>query len=265
MLEHLPIAASPLTTPGLAVRLDRPLQGEGDVAVLYLHGFGSQQDGEKANFFRQQALAAGLAFCSFDFQGHGASGGSLFDVTLSRNLADIEQVHRYVADQGFPRVVLFGSSMGGASALWYAARHPDTVAAAVHIAPALGMAEGLRQLAGPEGMAQWKEEGRFALATELVRCDVGWSLVEDLERYPNEDLYRRYRTPTLLFQGRHDTSVDWRTVVRFAVDCRFEGIEVHLIADGDHRLISSLAHLWSMACSFLRVRGVWPGATPIPA
>ncbi|HYE76838.1 MAG TPA: alpha/beta hydrolase, partial [bacterium] len=60
----------------LAVRYDEP-PGGGSLCLLYLHGFGSDQWGEKAEFFRDRALAAGFGFCSLDFQGHGRSGGTM--------------------------------------------------------------------------------------------------------------------------------------------------------------------------------------------
>ena len=44
----------------LAVRIEQPqIELEDPLAVLYLHGFGSSQNGDKANFFRQQAIRHG--------------------------------------------------------------------------------------------------------------------------------------------------------------------------------------------------------------
>ncbi len=259
--ERLPIVD---TAPPshLAVRLDRPAEARAfgaKTAILYMHGFGSRQDGEKATFFREKALGAGLAFCSFDFQGHGQSGGGMRELSLSRNLADIGRVHGYLRAQGFRHIILFGSSMGGASALWYAALHPEDIRAAVHIAPALELESGLARLAGEAGMASWERDGVFRLEHELGAFDLGWTLIEDLRGFDPERLKDRYQTPTLLLQGRHDTSVSWRSVLDFAAGCPFGGIEVHWIGDGDHRLLPFLDHLWAITHSFLEARGVASG------
>ena len=50
----------PLAGPNsLAARLDEPEGGAHDgTVVLYLHGFGSSQEGEKADLFRRHFLAA---------------------------------------------------------------------------------------------------------------------------------------------------------------------------------------------------------------
>ena len=47
-------------------------------------------------------------------------------------------------------MVLIGSSMGGATALWHAARRPAEVLASLLIAPAVGMGRGLERWAGEE-------------------------------------------------------------------------------------------------------------------
>ncbi len=267
-MEQLPIIDDGRQVSHLAVRLDRPRSPRAaDLCVLYLHGFGSHQTGEKARFFRRAFLDHGLDFCSFDFQGHGESGGGMLALTLSRNLADIGRVHGHLRALGYRRLVLFGSSMGGISALWYAALHPADFVAAVHIAPALALAEALLEWAGPEGARRWRREGRIAFASDLVTCELSWDLVEDLRAFDRGqpprppggrggDLQSFYRTPTLILQGKNDDTVPWRTVVDFATGCACEAIEVHLMGDGDHRLVDRLPYLWSLTAGFLEARGV---------
>jgi pimeloyl-ACP methyl ester carboxylesterase len=256
-MERIPILQDGREVSHLVVRYDAP--GAPDPArpcFLYLHGFGSEQSGEKAEFFRGQALAAGFAFCSFDFQGHGLSGGSLDDLTLTRNLADIARAHDLVRARGHERVILLGSSMGGGSALWYSALHPDEVVAGLHIAPALEMERGLLAWAGPERARAWEETGSIHFQNEFVSCQLGWCLVEDLRAHPTEDLLARYRTPCLLLQGKRDDSVPWRSVADFAVRCPYPEIDLHLFADGDHRLTDRKERLWDLMTEFLRGRGL---------
>ena len=245
----------------LAVRFDAPPGPPGDrkdgrepLCLLYLHGFGSVQTGEKAEFFRHAALAAGFAFCSFDFQGHGESGGGMEGLTLSRNLADLELVWQRLAERGYGRVCLLGSSMGGGTGLWFSALHPERVVAGLHIAPALEMERGLLAWAGPERARIWQESGVIHFENEFVSAPLGWGLIEDLRAHPMEDLLARYRTPALLLQGKRDTSVPWKRVLDFAVRCPYEDLELHLFADGDHRLTDRKERLWELMLEFLRGR-----------
>jgi pimeloyl-ACP methyl ester carboxylesterase len=238
----------------LAVRYE-PAAGEaGAPCFLYLHGFGSRQSGEKAEFFREQAVQAGFPFCSFDFRGHGESGGSLEELTLTRNLEDVAIVAGLLRDRGHERLVLLGSSMGGGTGLWYAALHPEAVLAGLHIAPALAMQEGLLAWAGPERVRRWEETGSIHFANESVSTELAWGLIEDLRAYDLARLASLYRTPALLLQGKNDASVAWKTVADFASRCAFDGIDLHLFADGDHRLTDRKERLWALMREFLAGR-----------
>lgn len=237
----------------LAVRFTPPPEPESS-CFLYLHGFGSVQSGEKAEFFRARAVEAGFGFCSFDFQGHGLSGGSMEGLTLTRNLADVGRVHRFLAERGHERVLLIGSSMGAGTGLWYSALHPESVLAGLHLAPALEIDRGLLAWAGPERARAWEEAGWIDYESEFVACRLGWPLIEDLRAHPSERLLALYRTPALLLQGKRDESVSWRGVLDFAVRCPYEDVELHLFADGDHRLTDRKERLWELMLEFLRGR-----------
>lgn len=255
-MERIPIVENGREVSHLAVLFDPPPEGSGDrPCFLYLHGFGSEQSGEKAEFFRDRALGTGFGFCSFDFQGHGLSGGDMAGLTLTRNLEDVSRVHAFLRQRGCGRLILTGSSMGGGTALWYSRFHPEEIVAGLHIAPALEIGKGLLAWAGPERARAWQATGRIQYQTELVSCELGWELIEDLSTYPLDDLLAGYRTPALLLQGKRDATVPWKTVADFATRCSFPEIELHLFADGDHRLTDRKDRLWELMVEFLRGRG----------
>lgn len=249
--SHLAVAYSGPEAPRLEAASTGAAAG---FCFLYLHGFGSEQGGEKAEFFRRQALAGGFSFCSFDFEGHGLSGGDMRGLTLSRNLENMSLVVSWLEAKGHPRLCCIGSSMGGGTAMWYSALHPERVVAGLHIAPALDFAGSLLAWAGPERTRAWQESGVIHFANDSVSCELGWDLIEDLRAYPTESLLLRYRTPALLLQGRFDTSVPWRGVAEFATRCPFRDIDLHLFADGDHRLTDRKERLWALMLEFLRGR-----------
>lgn len=241
----------------LSLRIDEPeIELEEPMALLYLHGFGSSQAGEKSDFFRQRAVRFGLTFCSFDFQGHGESGGKMLDLTLSRNLEDVRRVHEVLRARGHRRVIILGSSMGGLVGLWYSAMYPEELVAGLHVAPALGLENGLTAWAGQDGLQQWQQSGKLRVDNEFGSWDLGWRFMEDLLSYDDERLLELYRTPCLLLQGQQDDRVDWATVQEFAAQCPFRDIEFHLFADGDHRLLDRRERIWDLMVTFLRGRGL---------
>jgi len=256
-MERIPVIENGREASHLAVHFDPPSKEAAErPCFLYLHGFGSTQSGEKAEFFRARALAAGFGFCSFDFQGHGLSGGEMAGLTLTRNLDDLARVHAYLRERGCGRLILLGSSMGGGTALWYSALHPEEIVAGLHIAPALEMEKGLLAWAGPKRARIWEETGTIPFKNDLVACDLGWALIEDLRAHPTETLLARYRTPALLLQGRLDTTVSWKSVLDFATGCAFREIDLHLFADGDHRLTDRKHRLWNLMVEFLQGRSL---------
>ncbi|MEM6453937.1 MAG: alpha/beta fold hydrolase [Acidobacteriota bacterium] len=232
---------------------------DGPPAVLYLHGFGSSQDGDKAVAMRQAFGAAGAAFASLDVRGHGASTGALRTLTLTRALADVEIALADLRARGHRRPILFGSSMGGLLALWTAARRPDAVAAVLGLAPAIDMLATLEKRLGPDGMAAWQADGWTTLETTLTRTPMDWPMVEDLRRYDLSALIDALEVPVFLLQGAHDDSVDRSAVIDFALACR-PPVELHLFGDGDHRLLDHLAALPALCLTFLRTRGLLAAA-----
>ena len=64
----------------------------------------------------------------YDLPGVGVSGGEAYDYSVPSKLGVLEAV---VAAAGLDRFVLLGLSFGGATAIAYAARHPEQVAALV--------------------------------------------------------------------------------------------------------------------------------------
>jgi pimeloyl-ACP methyl ester carboxylesterase len=259
-LENLPITVAGQPSSHLAVRLERPDEPQDTgLAILYMHGFASDQSGIKAEFFRRSAVELGIAFCSFDFQGHGQSGSSMFGLTLTRNIEDVGRVHGYLRAQGYERIILMGSSMGGGTGLWYAAFHPQDVVAALHIAPSVELHEGLLRWVGPKGAKRWQREGKILFQHDLNECELSWDLVEDLRSFRIERLKTLYRTPTLIFQGKKDDSVPWDKVLDFVVGCSGEEIELHLMADCGHRMVDRTEHVWRLMHEFLLYKKVLAG------
>ncbi|MEM9292945.1 MAG: alpha/beta hydrolase [Acidobacteriota bacterium] len=232
-----------------------PARGKTETAVLYLHGFGSSQLGEKAIFFRYLFDAIGWPFLSLDFRGHGDSDGEMEGLTLSRCVEDAEAGLRELWRRGARRVLLFGSSMGGRVALELAARgvagvgEPE-VKALVAIAPAVDMLERTEARAGAEGLAHWQSAGAVEVVTEVVSCSLGWGWVEDLRRRDVEGLASRLAVPSLFFQGKLDDTVSWQAVDRFAKAAKGL-ITLDLFPDGDHRLLNHKETLAERTVEFL--------------
>jgi pimeloyl-ACP methyl ester carboxylesterase len=224
--------------------------------LLYLHGFGSSVAGTKGRWFRQRMAEVGWGVAGLDFRGHGASGGEFRDLTLSRNLEDVAAALEHLAATGgeaWARPVLFGSSMGGLSALHFAARHPERVAAVVTIAPALDLAASARRRAGDDGVDLWRRQGFLDFDHEhegvVSQRRLSWGFLDDVESHDPRRLDALAPVPLLVLQGQRDDSVDWRPVAELVE--RLAAAELHLFSDGDHRLVDRLDRLWALTRGFV--------------
>lgn len=71
-----------------------------------------------------KALSKGYTYVRYDTRGCGLSDRRVTSVTFEDGIKDLEAV---VAAHGLKRFALFGMSMGAATSIAYAARHPDQV------------------------------------------------------------------------------------------------------------------------------------------
>lgn len=105
-------------------------QGPG---VVFLGGFKSDMQGEKAQHLEAWAQRTGRAFLRFDYSGHGQSSGDFTDGCIGDWATDAQAAIAQLTDG--PQV-LVGSSMGGWISLLTARAMPEKIAGLVTIAAA---------------------------------------------------------------------------------------------------------------------------------
>lgn len=208
--------------------------------VVYFHGFASSPGSSKAQRFAAELARHGVGFSCPDL-----NEPAFETLTVTRML---DQARAAIAQSSGP-VALFGSSLGAFVAL-HAADQDLTgkVDRLVLMAPALDFGGNrLRQL-GEHGIDEWRASGRlsvFHYAFNEPR-DVHFGLYEDAARF---DAFAVTLTkPTLVFQGRHDASVDPAMVERWAATQ--PSVDLRLL-DDDHQLTASIETLWGESEEFL--------------
>ena len=140
----------------LAGRLFRPA-GPARGALLVCHGAGSRK--ENHELMGEQAAAAGLAALTFDFRGHGESGGEMGPDGWRDAVAAGE---RLLAESGAPWLAARGASMGGCMLLLAARARPGFFRSLVLLCPADGgsLLAGLDELESDPASAPGGPQGR---------------------------------------------------------------------------------------------------------
>lgn len=109
------------------VKLVCEVRGQGDTALVFLHGWCGDREYWK---HQADAFAADYRVVTLDQAGHGESGKDRKDWTIDGLAGDVESVCKAL---GLKRVIIVGHSMGGPVALAAAKRMPGTVVAVVGV------------------------------------------------------------------------------------------------------------------------------------
>jgi pimeloyl-ACP methyl ester carboxylesterase len=207
--------------------------------VFYLHGFASSAKSTKARYFAERLREHGLTLQCPDF-----NEPDFRTLTLTRMLA---QLQRQLQTSDRPATVI-GSSLGGTLAILAAQAFASSINRVVLLAPAVMFAKPGHHLLPPERIDEWRRRGSlpfFHYAYDEERpLDVAF--FEDSLQY--DAFGARVNQPTLVFQGFHDASVDYRTVEAFAHSR--PNVTLSLL-DDDHQLIASLPRIWDSVAPFL--------------
>ncbi|MBN9022184.1 MAG: alpha/beta hydrolase, partial [Rhizobiales bacterium] len=199
--------------------------------------FASDMRGSKAEALDAFAARSGRAFTRFDYSGHGASGGTFAEGTISRWLEEARAV--FAATEG-PQVVV-GSSMGGWLALLLTESLKETgrVAGLVLIAPAVDMTRTL--MLDEMTRAQRKQladAGAVTLPSDYSAAGytITRALIEDGERHLFGERLIETGCPVHILQGVEDSDVPWQHATALVSRLASDDVVLTLVKDGDHRL-----------------------------
>jgi pimeloyl-ACP methyl ester carboxylesterase len=208
--------------------------------VYYLHGFASGAKSTKAGYFAGRLQERGVRLTSPDF-----NEPDFTTLTLTRM---IDQLGAELARGGPEPVALIGSSLGGTLAVLAAERFPTKIDRVVLLAPAVMFAKPGHHLLPPERIEEWRRRGALPFFHYACNAErpLNFSFYED--SLAHDAFNAAFTQPTLIFQGRRDTSVDPKTVEEFA---RTRPNVTLSLLDDDHQLIASLPRMWEGVAEFL--------------
>ena len=205
--------------------------------VVFLSGFRSDMEGNKALYLEGVCKNLKLGFIRFDYSGHGKSGGKFEDCTIGTWLKDALKV---IDELTSGEVILVGSSMGGWIALLAALKRKKRIKALIGIAAAPDFTEDLI----------WQKLDEFS-KHKMLRDGVLKmpNCYDDGEPYPiTQKLIEEGRKhlllrgkinltcPIRLLHGMADEDVPFETSVKIAQNVKSKNVEVHLLKNSGHRM-----------------------------
>jgi pimeloyl-ACP methyl ester carboxylesterase len=240
------------------VTLRGEVAGEGP-PVLLLHGLTATR--RYVVHGSRMLERAGYRVAQYDARGHGASspapdrGAYDYDLLAADAVAVLDAL-------GMERAALIGQSMGSATAVAVALRHPGRVRALAVVTPAHrgapspnldywdGLAEGLER-GGPEGFLaamplavgeRWRETVRTVILQRLARHDHPEAVADALRAIPRSAAFDgmaaldRLAVPTTVVGSRDDVDPDHPLAVAEEYARRIPGAELVVEEPGESPL-----------------------------
>jgi len=223
---------------------------------IYLHGFASSPQGNKAVYLRQCFQDVETKLISPDL-----NQGDFFRLTLTRQLNLLEteylsvsarsQLHQQPVKNisNFTGITLIGSSFGGLTAAILAQRNLQ-IKRLVLLAPAFQFHVHLSQLLGAEKMQQWQADGSLAFPHYGENRDLplNYNFWLDLLQYQDEPFSRKI--PTLILHGIHDDVIPIQSSREFASQRPW--VELREL-ESDHGLGNVVAEIWQEIQGFCQI------------
>jgi len=176
------------------------------LAVL-CHGFLSGKNSTTNKTLTRTLLERGVATFRFDFFGQGESEGPFETLTTTVAIGQAIAALNLVAQKGFRRVGLMGSSFGGLVAILTAAQRTDLACLALKC-PVVDFAEELRLEFGDDEMTKWRATNTIPnIMGGAKRIALRYAFYEDSLKQIAYDPAQSITAPTLIVQGDRDEHV----------------------------------------------------------
>jgi len=203
--------------------------------VIFLHGFNSDMQGQKAEALAEFCAGRGQAYLRFDCRAHGQSEGDFADFSIGGALEDA----LYMLDnltEG-PQI-LVGSSMGGWLAFLLAFSRPERVGAIIGLAPAPDFTDDMfTEDLTPEQQQTVMTKGYIELPSIYGGTYmVSKKLIEEGRQNFVMDKLAQIKCPLRILHGQQDADVKWQQSLDVAARWGSDDVQVNLIKSGDHRL-----------------------------
>lgn len=204
--------------------------------VIFLGGFMSNMNGQKALAIEKYCKSKGHAFVRFDYRGHGDSSEDIKSFTIGTGITDALSVLDTLT-RG-PQI-LIGSSMGGWIMMQMAMLRPLRIFGLIGIAAAPDFTERLIWgKLSEEEKTNFQKLGILKLPSKYYDTSqiITFNLIKDGRNHLILDQPITINKPIRLLHGMQDLDVSWQYSIDIQKLSVFNDVLVILVKDGDHRL-----------------------------
>lgn len=222
---------------GLAAVMHQPKTESKVPLVILLHGFTGWREEEHIVSLAELLASKGIGAIRFDASGSGESEGTFEkDYRMSNYLKDIEVIYAYVKKQPWvdaERIGVWGHSMGGQLAAWFASQHSG-LKALCSSQGSIGIANIPRYA---KSRADWQRTGyKIFESKHFGKIKLPYEFYDDRDGYDVLPLLPKLKIPKLFIAGRQDGLVPVETVKKaFAAAAEPKAYYEHPEADHHYK------------------------------
>ena len=212
--------------------------------IVFVHGFIGSKVGEHRLFVKAARYFTdkGYAVFRFDFSGCGESDGDYADVTVTKQLSEVQAVLNVVSKlpQVDPNnIILIGHSLGGAVASLTAAKD-RRVRQLILWSPVGQPYEDITKIIGAHAV----ETAARHRVVDIQGFYVSQTFLTDLKNHHPFKAIRSYSGAALIIHAQEDKDIPKEHAARYSVALQqrpiSEQVDTHYIKDADHTFSSYL-------------------------
>ena len=213
--------------------LSNPTSNKENLIVVLCHGFSSSKDSKTYTTLSKILNKHNISSFRFDFFGHVESDGKFEDITISKAVDDIINAVKFLRDEGYKKIGLFGSSFGGISSIIAASKLDGLLFLALK-SPVSDYLEVENKTMTKKEIKEWENKGYTSYFNSYgVKFRLNYSFFEDFKNNNGYECAKKINIPTLIVHGDCDETVPLeqsKKTSKLINNCRLE-----IIKGADHR------------------------------
>lgn len=190
----------------LFIYINKPKELKQYPTVILLHGFTSKGNNLTNKYLVEKLNSLNIATVCVDLSGHGSSGGTIADQTVTKAKFEIKAVVNWIIEQNWvdtSRISILGSSFSGNAAILFASESNILHSLALKSPVTNYFDVRLRQL-GTERIEEWKRNGEIVLNDGTLS---GYAFITDLSNFDSYEEIKKINCPVFVVQGDNDEDI----------------------------------------------------------
>lgn len=189
----------------LAGRMELPANQKAHNFALFAHCFTCTKNLAAVRNISRALTQAGFGVLRFDFTGLGESEGDFADTDFSGNTEDLIEAAYFLEQNYATPTLIIGHSLGGAAAIFAAARIPSIQAVAVIAAPS--EPSHVKRLL-KDSLDEIKQKGKAVVMLEGREFTIKKEFLDDLMNQGLLEVVNKLRKPLLILHSPQDKIVE---------------------------------------------------------